>query len=544
MPSNASVVEIFWQEPGESTWTDIASKALIARGAFTGMASAQPADAEFTLKDPDHELDLHTGGKLRVLIDSVPMYSGYGMIIGKGDFTPAGDGRPRATTRTRSWTIRPVDRNILFDKRVFYNKPDPLEAPADITSPTDDGALLRQALDDFGDWAGDGLDLTSAIDDIRPPGDAISAADPWGWPEGGTYFRELFEDMARWSGAIYYIGADDKIHYHALQDVVSPWGFSDVPMPGTITSDTGFQDVYIGFRELDAADDGSQIVRDAFVWGGGPPVTDHPVFARATDVDVPGPRWQYAETHFGEKNYKTLQNVQIRANMIVFGNPDGDPSGAQPGSVAGEGPRGLRYELPSYTFTWFGRDVPSLGGGRLHLRPGWVVPIQLTAFGGIIRWLPLRQVKVSFEGAADGKAHVRFTGLFDLRNEDPFTLWKFLRQKERKSNPTFTTAAGSGTLGVVDNSSTESAYGDIGHFAPVESVDGTRVLFSLPFGYIGGSSQVFVNGLLQQRGVDYFETDPTNGTITFSSPPKAAAGGRPADKVYIIVRTTGVATGP
>ena len=539
MPSNSSDVELLWQEPGETTWTDIAAKTLITKATFSGMASAQPSDAEFVLKDPDRTLDLHTGGRLRAIIDGVPMYSGYGLQVAKGDMFPAGDGKARTATLTRQWTIRPVDRNILWDKRVFYNPANPLVAPADITTPTMDGALIRQALADYGDWGDDGLDLTSAIDDVRPPGDSISSTNPWGWPEGGTYFRELMEDMARWSGAVYYIGADDKIHYHALQDVVSPWGFSDVPMAGTIVDPTGFQDVYVGFREVDATDDGSQIVRDAFVWGGGPPVTDTPVFARSTDTAVPGPRWQYAETHLGEKNYKTAENVQIRANMIVFGNPDGDPSGAQPGSVAGEGPRGLRYELPSYQFTWFGRDIPYLGTDRLHLRPGWIVPIQLTAFGGVIRWLPLRQVKVAFYGAPNGKAHVEFRGLFDLRNEDPFTLWKFLRQKERKSNPTFTGAGGgSGSpVGAVDNTSTSSTYGDIGQFTPLEAIDGTRTVFSIPFGYILGSTQVFLNGLLQRRGIDYFETSPETGTITMTSPPKVAAGDREADELFIICRT-------
>ena len=50
-------------------------------------------------------------------------------------------------------------------------------------------------------------------------------------------------------------------------------------------------------------------------------------------------------------------------------------------------------------------------------------------------------------------------------------------------------------------------------------------------GYIAGSTQVYKNGILLGRDVDYTESDPVAGRITFTTSPAGAT-------LWVVVRTT------
>ena len=241
-------------------------------------------------------------------------------------------------------------------------------------------------------------------------------------------------------------------------------------------------------------------------------------------------KWQLAETHFNETNYKLQKGVDQRAHMIVYGSPTHDLSLTEPGSVVGEGPRGLRFPQWAYTFTWTTRDVPEIGGVRRHLYPGDIVPIQLWAFsedGGLTpftKFLPLRSLRISFpSGAKNGKAHVQFTGTFDLRNEDSKFLWSFLRKRE----PVVTNIS----IATVTDSSTDAPLGAFGQFVPTPAPDGAETVFTVKFPYIPGTTQLYINGLFRPRGTYYTESNPDAGEITLVTPP----GG--SDELYVTCRT-------
>lgn len=517
-----STIQIIYDEDGPDE-VDISAHTVIQSASFSVSASAHPDTCEIVLKDVDRELDFVTGRRLKLIIDGQPMWSGFSLVHGKSSFFPGGDGLEN--TMARKWILRGTDNNILLDKRVLRRPADYLEAIPDITTDTYDGEILKEALADYIDmptW----IDIDTYIDNVAIPSSnesgTITPAEPWGWPQQGSKLRDLFVNLALNSSAVYYIGPDDAVHYHAIQDVESPWGFSDRPNNATISGSVGFEGAYWGFREVSAIEDGSELATDALVWGGsefaGPGTT---VFARATDGDLEDEhgKWQLAETHFGEKYFKTQPTVDQRANMIVFGNAAGTPGGAQPGTVAGEGPRGLRFPQWSYNFTWF--DVPTLAGTPKHIYPGSVVPIELWAFsqdGGTTpfrKWLPLRQMKITFpSGAANGEAIVRFDGTFDLRNTDSKFLWSYLRKREKKPVQPVT---------VVSNSSEAAPYGAFGQFVPTPAADGVETVFTVPFGYIEGTTTVWVDGDEDPLvlGTDYDETDPATGEIELVTAPNS-----------------------
>lgn len=529
MSTDGSTIELIY-DVGGADELDVANHAVIDSATFSSASNANPGEMEVVLRDPDRVLSFITGKRCKLRIDDQDMWSGFVIQKTQGSFFPAGDGRE--TTKARRFTLRGIDNNLLLDKRVLRRTANYLKAIPNITTDTYDGALLRTALSSYFDmpsW----LDISTYVDDVTyPAGGSITSTAPWAWPQQGSKLRALCEDLSRWSAAVYYIGPDDAVHYHAIQDRECSWGFSDRPNHAPISSEFGFDGAYTGFRELSADEDGSQLATDALVWGGSAFAGDgQTVFKRATDsaLELIHGKWQMSETHFNETNYKLQKGVDQRANMIVFGNPTGTGGGSEPGSVVGEGPRGLRFSQWAYGFGWTTKDVPLLTGVRRHLYPGDIVPIQLWSFsedGGttpFTKYLPLRSLKIAFAGAKDGKAHVKFFGGFDLRNEDSKYLWKYLRNRA----PQITTIA----IASVTDDSTDPVTGGFGQFAATPAPDGVTTVFAVKFPYIAGTLNVYLNGLLQRSGIDFTESDPDAGEFTMTSVPYSD------DTIYATCRT-------
>jgi len=529
---DGSVVQMISDPDGAGV--DITNHGVISSATFNVASNATPGDMEVSLRDMDRDLSFVSGKRFWLLIDGTPMWSGFVLIPGRSNFFPAGDGVE--DTKARRFILRGVDNNRLMDARVLRNTANYLKKIPDITTNTYDGALLRTALANYFDmpsW----LDIVTEIDDVQiPAGMDITTAKPWAWPTQGSKLRVLADDLSRWSAAVYYIGPDDIFHYHAIQDRECSWGFSDRPNHAPISSTTTFDGAYTGFRELNADEDGSQLATDAFVWGGSPFAgSGTTVFHRATDASLEAEhgKWQLAEQHFNETNYKLQQGVDQRAHMIVYGSPTHDLSLSEPGSVVGEGPRGLRFPQWSYGFTWHQKDVPDLAGVRRHLYPGDIVPIQLWSFsedGGttpFTKFLPLRALSISFpSGAKDGKTHIQFRGSFDLRNDDNKFLWKYLRAREPKIQEV--------SVLPVNDASTDSPTGGFGQFVPTPDPDGATTVFTVKFPYIPGTVQLYADtggGLtLRPRGTFYTESDPDTGEITLVSPTGVTG-------LYVICRT-------
>jgi len=151
-----------------------------------------------------------------------------------------------------------------------------------------------------------------------------------------------------------------------------------------------------------------------------------------------------------------------------------------------------------------------------HLRAGDLVHITSEVFGDggtpLEFILPLRRLAISFPAKPDEAdvAWVKFEGTFALQLTDPFTLWRFLLSQNTAAS------RNRAVISSVDGSD-PAPYGSIFQGALTPDPDGAETVFHLPDsrGYIAGTTQIFVDGVLMRTGVDYTESLPDQGEITF-----------------------------
>lgn len=243
-------------------------------------------------------------------------------------------------------------------------------------------------------------------------------------------------------------------------------------------------------------------------------------------------RWQRAEMRPGQSMYLLQESVDLRAYTIVAGAPGIDPATGIDG--------GLGRPLKTFSLTWFAHDVPrdELGDPH-HLVPGDIVSFILYTMGKnqgnpLSFSLPLRSLRVSFPTLpSDNDAHemltyVRFEGDFGIYESDPRYLWRFMDEQRRRRNRSRTSVGQ-----VAGNNTTAAVNGAEGRFSFRESPDGSATDFSIPFGYYAGTTQVYMNGLLQRPSIEYQEVDPGAGIIRFLEAPESD------DSLYMLCRVNG-----
>lgn len=528
---------------------DITSDVLYASATFESQMNAVPGTCSFKVQDLNQTHSFITGKEIRLFIDGIPMWGGYVRRVNMGFPFEADDTSTPDEYPNRVWEIQGTDYNILFDTLIIRRTSNYTGLVPDATGyakGTDDGWALWKMLYSFSDFPS-GFNITATrsgadtIDDITTVLPSTSNK-TFHYKQQGTKLRDQFDELAKQSGAVYYISADKKVHYHAYEDVQKRWGFSDDPNYAAITtSPATFQNATYGFREVTGEEDGTLITNDAFIWGGSPLGSDGTtLFARYQDAvedvattsstyvqsgaTVSGSsiythgRWQIAETHFDGGMYGNLDGVKARANVILNGPPGATGNGVL---------KGLRYPQWSFQFNWYAERVPILDGAPDHIIAGDIVSISLDTFG-VEQFAPCRSVRITFPGQdPSGKSFVLFSGEFSFSYTDPISLWKMLLKATDQRTDTINTATSA------NNDSTVTSYGAFGTFTPVETPNGVTTVFTLPngIGYIWQSTQVYLNGLIQRLGTDYYETSGPDGTITFSSAPVST------DLILIICRT-------
>ena len=467
---------------------------VFERSSFSTSMNAAPGDFDILIRDPNQTKSFSTGKEISLTIDGLLMFGGFITQVSMVHFAPAADTSDLASYDLRAWNLRGADYNILFDRRVWRNTADYLHS-IDLSAFTTDGAILSQLVNNYADMSG--FD-TSTIENIAsiPTGDIV---------QQGETMRKEFQNLSFFGGTVWYIRGDKKIIYTPFETVTKSWGFSDSPSPPTS----------IGFRQVEAVEDGSFIENDALIWGGSEfaGTAGGTVFSRTQDATSESTygRWQIAETHFGELHYKTQVGVDARSDVIVNGPPGADIEGQQ---------KGLRYAQWQFTFTWFSQDVPS----RDHVIAGDIMQIDMATFS-VSKLLPLRSLRTTFPDGfeTDGTHLVQFDGVFGLQVSDPFTLWAYLlKQQVRAATVQFSPAA-------VTDTSTTSTFGAVYQGTPSPATDNVTTNFSIGFGYIPGSLQVYKGtvgtagaGLLTIN-VDWTEDDPEAGTFTMTTAPASTS---------------------
>ena len=470
---------------------DVTNRVIYASAMFESQQNAIPGTFEITLKDPERSYTPpNTGAEITMSLDGTRHFGGYVTQITRKFALPADE----TPTDSRQWVLRGVDWNILFDKRVTRNTSNYTRHLPKFHGDEFDGELITYFANTFINLAG--FDTSTYVDNVAYPFFITSpdASRVGAWKQQGTPWRDQMELMAQWSNAIWYIDPDQNLHWHAVEDAAAPFGFSDQPN-GTTT---------IGMRDVTATvRGGPQMTNDAFVWGGSE-WSEDVVVAREQNTDSIDDhgRWQKAEHHFGEDGYKLQAGVDARADIIVNGHSAALGFGFNPGEA---------FEQHDLTLTWFGENQPP---GQ-QIRAGQLVSTTLSTFGSPYNpmVLPMRSVRITFPGVdPSGFGHVQLTGSMGLSLSDPFIIWQHLRRLRRQRNA---------VVSVSLDSTTESTYGGFGQFEPI-LVSG--LIYETPndIGYIPGTTQLYVAGVLQSRGTDYTESDPTSGRITFTSDPGSA----------------------
>ena len=499
----------------EYNGTDISDDCLFAECSFESQMAAIPGQFTVVVRDMDQTRSFVTGKELTLTVDGQLLYGGYVLQVTKKYAFSADDtNNPDATAvLSRQWVLVGVDWNILFDKRVLRNPGSYTTDVPKVTGTHTDAWIIRTWFSTYFDIPA-GFDFTSATYIL----DRFTYTDGFTWDTQGSTMRTVLEKLGYWGG-VFWISADKQFHFMPVQDVVAPWGFSDVPN-GQAYGAT--PKPLIGFRDGDFTEDASAVINDALVWGGSEWAADGDiVFARrqdATSVADHGD-WQIGENRVGD--LKIQSAVNARAGVIV----DGDESG-----VFKTGSKGLVNPESQYRCTWFAHDVPQSGGIPVHLMPGQVTPIELWVFsadGGstpFVTDLPLRQMTISFPGLdANGDAYVQFEGFFGVLMSDPFWMWDFLRSQAGARQQ-------AGVTTIANDNSVDPPYGSkytgtatIAGGLPPDGSD--RVFYVAggaadgPWGYIGGTLKVYLNGLIQQLTTAYWESDPPQGAFTFVTAP-------------------------
>lgn len=517
--------------------SDISDHVVFARTTFELAGSPTPGTATITLRDREQTLSFVVGDEITLEIDGSRLWGGLVMNRAMGLFFPVVDTSDIDAVATRMWILGCSDFNIYLDKRVIRNTSDYVNAI--IVGPGKIGAVLRSSIPLYMDVPS-GLDYTTKIEDTNLDWNSEGGPAPLG--DQGKPWRTVLEMASNLGGFEYWIDADKRIHFHSIQNLVAPWMFSDRPRSANT----------IGFREGSIRDDGSQMVSDALVWGGtalndeeavfarypDPPANTETVYGQVLTADTETDaiaqiaefgRWQRGEMRIGEPHFFLLDDVKLRAYTIVAG----DTGALQTTGIDS----GLNKPLPQVTLSWFAHDVPS----NQHLYPGQIMTMLFYALGSgptapLVRTLPLRRVSISFPTIPstnpdnDPLTYVRFDGEFGVNYTDSRFLWRFLRNQQAAARATAGATAASGSpVATVDNDSTQTWTGAI--YAGEPTPDGARVVYSIPFSYLVGTTQVFVNGLLQRPRFEYTESGPTYGEITFNTPLY------PEDTVWITCRT-------
>ncbi len=519
MPS-PSTIQITYDHPDDGV-VDITAFVLAESTSFELQYAATPGSAEVTVSDPDQILDFVTGRELRLFVDNVPLWGGYVTYVSRKHAFDAGDtvtNAPYPNYRLRQWVLRCVDYNILFDKRVLHDPNNTRGLTADFSITTPVSTVVRYVVENYIDVPSN-IDVDSGITFDTQITDGNEGG-RYQLHEQGTQWREVMDDLSRF-GCVYYITADRVLVVQGVEETAKNWDFSDKPRPEVRV---------IGFREFETIEDSTLIVNDALVWGGSPFALGGQggtVFARrenAASITDHG-RWQYGETDFNDPHHGSSQTlVNERANVIV----DGTRSGA----VAGETGRGLVNPEKQVTCVWFAHDVPyyisgEVDSGKAYLVPSDIIYFFLYTLGideahPLILRLPLRQVSITFPSLSpDGGAWVRFEGMFGLQLDDPYWLWAYLRKGP--ISPTFITPT-------ANEGSQNPLPGSYFRGPLTPAPDGVNTVFLMAFPYTSGTTQVYINGLIQNTSV-YTESDPSTGEITFYTAPLIT------DSLWIICRT-------
>jgi hypothetical protein len=202
---------------------DITTDVLFSSASFEQNTGAVPGAFSFRVKDMNRTHDFSVGKEITLTLDGHKLFGGIVLIVNRLFAFPVVDTGSLAGVQERMWEISGSDYNIWFDKLVVRNPADYLHT---IKVPEAmDGDIIRTWFDNYFDLPA-GMNITTHVQNIEM---MVGNGGYWTFPTQGTKWRDVMEDMRRWSGATYFIDADKNLHWHPVGNIKMSWGLTDMP---------------------------------------------------------------------------------------------------------------------------------------------------------------------------------------------------------------------------------------------------------------------------------------------------------------------------
>lgn len=318
--------------------TDITEDVVLRDAEFRSRTDASIGDAIFRVLDRKggfYTKDyFKAGNEVTLDVDGVRVWGGYVYTV---SYDYPGVAWKIEPATPRFFSIKCVDYNILFHRRVLWNKARPEYQMKQYTAsggPDSDKAIIRDMVNLYLDLSGDGFQSggSDAIDlsNVIELGDIFWLANcstTWQAASPGMKWGDGMRHIASWSGAVFYIGPANPsqthkgptLYYHDVNTKTGPYELNDRP-----ASDPGSA----GVQSFEYIEDITQMATEALVWGAGMG-SDEMVFWRETaDAAVA----EYGTWQWGDfvTTMWLLECIQHRAKTYVHGSRQNKRGHKQP----------------------------------------------------------------------------------------------------------------------------------------------------------------------------------------------------------------------
>lgn len=285
--------------------TDITDDVVIADARFTQKAQGAIGEGSFRVKDtrggPYGPGYFVIGKEIRVLVDGTRVWGGYVMSVTR-EYAFAAQDTSSPTFVPRFWRIGVVDYNVLFSRRIVYDKSNPATGQMQSYQNVNDSTVISNMLSNWVDLD----DLTNfSIATVDPIGN-----DPFQPASPGNPFGSAMKAICDKTSGVFYISPGKVMVYRDHSTPTAPYVLSDRP-----ASDPGS----IGVREFTMLHSATEMANDALVWGAGQ-WSDQLVYSRVQDATSIATHGRFQWSDF-RTDMSLSSSVTQRADSYVYGSP-------------------------------------------------------------------------------------------------------------------------------------------------------------------------------------------------------------------------------
>ncbi len=207
---------------------DITADCVVKECWFTARANGVAGEAQVTIRDDAQLMGFIPGQTLELFLDGVRQWDGYA-ISRKHNYWFEGHTAncyPCPHITPRKHILMGADRNILFERRVLYNKADEELLPSnEYPANTMDEEVIENSIDLYLDDI-DGIDYTTKVE-------TVAAVDPYikvKVPGPASMFGSLMREVAEAVGAVFYIDPDRYLVYTDVNNPDAPFILTALPL--------------------------------------------------------------------------------------------------------------------------------------------------------------------------------------------------------------------------------------------------------------------------------------------------------------------------